>query len=1147
MAEVKNSFLKSRMNQDLDDRLIPEGEYRYASNISVGRSSNSDVGTAQTVLGNEKILDFNVLVGIDPVACLLDGSCLECIGYFVDTANSRVFLFLTNYTDTTLNGRYSTTAANYIYLYNSLTDTYSKLVEGAFLNFSKNSPIIGVNLLEDLLFWTDNRNQPRKININSANPSNLTTPTYYTIEDQISVAKISPVHAIELYAESSLVPTEYETTMYDVTSEFLPPGGVKTTVNGAIVSANTFIIDNPGINYVLEAGQIISGAGIPQGVRVVSYDSITFTVVASSNITLTDNQDIKFNANPYYNPDYIGDPTFLNDKFVRFSYRYKFIDNEYSIFAPFTQIAYIPKQDGYFLYEKSDDITLEPIVDDESATYRSSIVSFMYNKVNNILLQIKLPCPANDLQPILKISEIEILYKESDGLAVQVVDIISCSEIAAASGSSDIYEYNYQSKKPFKTLPERDTLRVYDKTPVRAFGQEIISNRVVYSNYQDKQGYPKFLNYNVACNEKSAFNLNSNTTSVIEYPNHTVKQNRNYEVGVVLSDKFGRQSGVILSNALDSALGSGITFGAASLYVPYQKETSAGSGLPLDGVINQWPGLSLKILFNNPIGSEGISDWPGLYNGDSTSIDYNPLGWYSYKIVVKQNEQEYYNVYLPGVMAAYPLDSVKELNKTSHFVLLGDNINKVPRDLNEVSGTQEQYRSSVRLYPRVNNVLADWQNQQFYPGNTFSFVNTIATNNSLFSPPSPLTDPFYQFYNVASNPLIGRLTTNSKLGITTAEAGSILDGPPKTVRLAVYETDAFDSRIDLYWETSSTGIITELNQAILDGTDAPSTLNDWVFFLSEAFDIGDIAASDFYFADALGNPLPIPIGDITLVVTDGDNNIRDEFTLVASSTPNKFNLIINDWFYYGYDALVLESYTFNFTVTTFVPSTIISYFTKTGVLTNIAPTITNAPSETLFYPFGTVNIYSFEGVNGSIDLGGRDTEDLVWSIVDGSPYFEINPLTGVLTQPSGDLPEGQYELIIRLTDAGGLIDEIEISVAFSELFGISATVTEGGPGIVATQNSGAWGSRGYITVIDGVTARVYAGAFPYPGGPNNVDASVEISGLVPVLVKNVVNGVGGGYSSTYHDLVGPGTFFFEITVYYSGAGGGTGGMYLESV
>ena len=53
-------------------------------------------------------------------------------------------------------------------------------------------------------------------------------------------------------------------------------------------------------------------------------------------------------ANPYYNANYQGDPDYLEDKFVRFSYRFKFDDGEYSVFAPFTQECFIPKQDGYF-------------------------------------------------------------------------------------------------------------------------------------------------------------------------------------------------------------------------------------------------------------------------------------------------------------------------------------------------------------------------------------------------------------------------------------------------------------------------------------------------------------------------------------------------------------------------------------------------------------------------------------------------------------------------------------------------------------------------------------------------------------------------------------------------------------------------------
>lgn len=1054
MAEVINNFLGAKMNKDVDDRILSKNEYRNAINLQISKSENSDVGALQTILGNELVVDFNALTS---------NTGLDCIGYFVDTANNRVFIFLTNYNDTSVNGIYSPLAKNYIYQYNiseNLSPTNPKqLVSGSFLNFSKSNPIIGVNLLEDLLFWTDNRNQPRKISVSNAYGS----PTYYVTEDQISVAKINPVYAIDLYAESTEAPGEYETTMYDVVNEFLPDGV----------------------------------------------------------------------ANPYYNPDYIGDPSYLEDKFVRFSYRYKFDENEYSIFAPFTQIAYIPKQDGYFMYEANPTDPPNPLVDNETAAYRSTVVSFMYNKVNNIFLQIKLPCPANQLQSLFKIAEIEILYKESDGLAVQVVDIITTDEIVAQAGSGDVYVYNYQSKKPFKTLPERETVRVYDKTPVRALGQEIISNRIVYSNYQDKNGYPQFLNYNVACSDKEDFSILDNTTSIIEYPNHSVKQNRNYQVGVILSDKFGRQSGVILSNSTTTL---NDLFGASSLYVPYKEETSPGSGIPSGDIVNQWPGYSLKVLFNDTInGGPNTVGWPGVYNGDSTSSSYNPLGWYSYKIVVKQTEQDYYNVYLPGAMAAYPTDGTQELGKTSHIVLIGDNINKVPRDLNDISSTQEQYRSSVRLYARVNNVTDDWENEQYYPYNTFAFVNTIATNTSLFTPPTPLPTGYEQFYQVDSDPLIGRLTTPSQLGTIAADG--------KVQRLAVYETEPFDSRLDIYWETSTSGIISELNQEVLDGSGAPSGISDWTFTLDESFDLGDIVVNNFYFSNSGGSMIVIPFGDISLNVLNTLNESRNAwFELVPGDSLGEFKIITTDYFYYGFSANVLESYTFNFTINTTLPTPITTYITTLGSLANVTPTITvPLPPGTLFYEPGTIDLWNFDGVNGSIASGGSDTNDLTWSLVDTSSYFSIG-VNGLLQQPSGDIVTGLYPVTVRLTDAGGLYDDFSFFISFTSLEGVTFDVTSGGPFVIETQSSGTWSAAGWIIVSSGYTIDMRAGAFPVLG-TNTVESNVQIKiGLDWFyLNKNAYNNTEGGYSIDAITLT-EGSYRFIVDCNFAN-GGGVGGMY----
>ena len=59
MPEIKNYFVKGRMNKDLDERLIPKGEYREAQNVQISNSEDSDVGAVENILGNK--LAYNLI------------------------------------------------------------------------------------------------------------------------------------------------------------------------------------------------------------------------------------------------------------------------------------------------------------------------------------------------------------------------------------------------------------------------------------------------------------------------------------------------------------------------------------------------------------------------------------------------------------------------------------------------------------------------------------------------------------------------------------------------------------------------------------------------------------------------------------------------------------------------------------------------------------------------------------------------------------------------------------------------------------------------------------------------------------------------------------------------------------------------------
>ena len=85
MAEVKNAFIKSKMNKDLDSRLLPSGEYRNAINAQVSRSESSDVGSLENVLGNSLLTTFSD--GVED---------LSCIGFYADEPSSTIYVFLTD-------------------------------------------------------------------------------------------------------------------------------------------------------------------------------------------------------------------------------------------------------------------------------------------------------------------------------------------------------------------------------------------------------------------------------------------------------------------------------------------------------------------------------------------------------------------------------------------------------------------------------------------------------------------------------------------------------------------------------------------------------------------------------------------------------------------------------------------------------------------------------------------------------------------------------------------------------------------------------------------------------------------------------------------------------------------------------------------
>ena len=141
--------------------------------------------------------------------------------------------------------------------------------------------------------------------------------------------------------------------------------------------------------------------------------------------------------------------------------------------------------------------------------------------------------------------------------------------------------------------------------PVRAFSQESSGNRIIYGNYRDQHTPPANLNYNCVVSDKFSSGTSNNW---VEYPNHSVKRNRNYQIGFVLADKFGRQSPVILSSVDTGVSSGGSFFSGSTIYSSYDANQE-------DTVVRDWFGDSIKVIVNAQITSNinTSTGTPGLY------------------------------------------------------------------------------------------------------------------------------------------------------------------------------------------------------------------------------------------------------------------------------------------------------------------------------------------------------------------------------------------------------------------------------------------------------------------------------------------------------------------------------------------------------
>ena len=217
--------------------------------------------------------------------------------------------------------------------------------------------------------------------------------------------------------------------------------------------------------------------------------------------------------------------------FPYFSYRWRYNDGQYSPYAPFTKVNFIPKAPDIEEFFRNGHNT----------------------SITNILEQITLD---NIDKGGPDVEAVDILYTESISSTIYVLKTIDIPESERGNGSP--LEVQVKERSFGAALPANQLTRHFDSVPRKAKAQETTANRIFYGNYIGKY------------NQNDNLRIKLDTKSLIDPLNGpALKTNRTYEVGVSYIDKFGRIGGILTQKAPDvDGEGSSIKTSFTQLFRP---------------------------------------------------------------------------------------------------------------------------------------------------------------------------------------------------------------------------------------------------------------------------------------------------------------------------------------------------------------------------------------------------------------------------------------------------------------------------------------------------------------------------------------------------------------------------------------------------
>ena len=681
MPEIKRTFSASKMNKDIDERLVPPAEYRDALNIQINTSEDSNVGTVQSVLGNTAISNHvpagSFCVGsianskTDKIYWLVAGAAsygtnittykdyileydvqLDKVKYvFVDiykviintpaassAANGYMLApqvdSVTTYNNTGIrigmsiqsgssfqnnpllvqDIRFDDTANRWNIYPDTILNGGTKpdIATGSseeitffserVLNFDSTRLITGLNIIDGMLFWTDNFSEPKKINIErcikGTGGSNylygvslaavtggfanaVTSNTHITFDgdnDNWHTRLVSSEDGFNLKTMTSRLGNKAvwmeEENITVIRKGPLTPPYLKmssteiqrTDSNGNENNTSSFI------NYAFSNfGALMSPGDGPFSITFnndVDFrvgDIIMLTTDTSLTLEAFEPGDamvrIVIDSVPSgpapspgpYGYNVLSIDSNLGESVQTFLAKLQRTKPLFEYKFPRFAYRYKYKDGEYSVFSPFSEPAFMPGNYDYAPKKGHNLG--MKNQLRSLVITDYVVENSAKGQDVV---EIDILIKHEDSPNIYTVKTLKPTDPHPewpdlANYSSARGEFKIESELIHAALPSNQLLRPWDNVPIKAKAQDITANRLIYGNYVQ--------NYNITDTpiidvniESTLGDLANGVANAIPTPDKSVKSLRTYQIGVVYRDKYGRETPVLVGDPVNSVV-----------------------------------------------------------------------------------------------------------------------------------------------------------------------------------------------------------------------------------------------------------------------------------------------------------------------------------------------------------------------------------------------------------------------------------------------------------------------------------------------------------------------------------------------------------------------------------------------------------------